>query len=151
MADRHAVSQDLLKMDVKAELFDELDSIGHAADNDFGVQSTSSFIDPELYVDGNRIRFPLSEEDARLCIHVGHQAPFGKKEATIIDRSVRRTWELDPSDFEIRSPKWADYLSVIIKQIAKDMDISQDNPGFHPELYKMLLYEEGAMFKAHQE
>jgi hypothetical protein len=39
----------------------------------------------------------------------------------------------------------------MVRQAATDMKISNENPGFHAELYKMILYEEGAMFKARQE
>ena len=50
-----------------------------------------------LSIDGiRRIAFPLIEHQAKQIIDVCHQAPFGKGSETVVDESVRKTWELTP-------------------------------------------------------
>lgn len=98
----------------------------------FGHLSTPTFIDPQIHVDGHKLQLPLSEEDARLCIHVGHQ-------------SSRRTWQLNNTDFEIRSPEWPKYLNLMVEEVAKSMGLGCEKPGFHAELCNMRLYEEEAV------
>ena len=46
----------------------------------------------------------------KALIESATQAPFGRGEATIVDTSVRNTWQLDPSQFTINSEKWDDVL-----------------------------------------
>jgi hypothetical protein len=70
----------------------------------FGKPTT--FLDPQLLVPGvGPIALPLIEEKARALIQQCHQAPFGKGEQTIVDTSVRETWELNKDKFEIRNPR----------------------------------------------
>jgi hypothetical protein len=103
----------------------------------FGFLSTPTFIDPQIHVAGHKLQLPLSEEDARLCIHVGHQ-------------SSRRTWQLNTTDFEIRSPEWSKYLNLMVGEVAKSMGLSCEKPGFHAELCNMRLYEREAVVEAYK-
>ncbi|KAH7189103.1 uncharacterized protein B0J16DRAFT_413509 [Fusarium flagelliforme] len=73
-------------------------------------------------------------------------APYGKGTETFVNTSVRNTWELDPSQFTIISAKWRNYLLNVYATAAEQMGI---NTPIRAKLYKMLLYEEGAMFKPH--
>ncbi|KAF4912284.1 hypothetical protein CGCF415_v003828 [Colletotrichum fructicola] len=72
----------------------------------------------------------LHVADARSLIEKARQAPFGKGSDTVVDTAVRNTWELDPTQFELRSPNWTGVINTLY-------------------LYKLLIYEKGAMFKAH--
>ncbi|KAF2277392.1 uncharacterized protein EI97DRAFT_500363 [Westerdykella ornata] len=127
-----AEEKSLTNMDVKAQLNLALEGLECEPGDVYGIGLPERFIDPEIHVNGHRIDFPLSAEDVRRCIQAGHPAPFGKKDATIVDSS---------------GVHWGG----IVKQVAKDMALNPKRPGFHAELYKMLLYERGAMFKAHQD
>ena len=49
---------------------------------------------------------PLCEAQAKHLIELASRAPFGRGEQTIIDTSVRCTWQLNPSLFSITNPKW---------------------------------------------
>lgn len=53
---------------------------------------------------GETIGLPLSNRDAQVIVAASHAAPFGKGEETIVDSSVRKTWELSANEFEIRNP-----------------------------------------------
>lgn len=106
---------------------------------------------PEIHVQGvGDIQLPLSEEQARKIIEQAHQAPYGKGSETLVDVSVRRTFEIDPGSFEIRNPDvWNRWVKHFTERLTRKRGVAG-----HPvqaELYKMLIYEEGAMFKAHTE
>lgn len=105
-------------------------------------------LEPELSVrDVGPITFPLQEAQIRSMIAAARQAPYGKGSETIVDTSGRNTWELDPSQFDL-SPSWPGIINRLSRTVAEDMGI--DFPVI-ADLYKLLIYEEGAMFKAHTE
>ncbi|KAK4033729.1 hypothetical protein C8A01DRAFT_39815 [Parachaetomium inaequale] len=100
-----------------------------------------------LHVEGvGDIAMPLQEEQARQLIAQCRQAPYGKGSEAPVDTSVRNTWELDASQLEFRSAAWAKTLDHCVEFTAKSLGISSPIVA---ELYKMLIYEKGAMFKAH--
>jgi hypothetical protein len=107
---------------------------------------------PGLYLKkGGPISLPLSDRDAEVIIAASHAAPFGKGEGTLVDTSVRKTWEIFPTDFEIRNQSWGQFLSSIVAMVSTGLGIHAAGKGISAKLYKMLLYDRGAMFKPHQE
>lgn len=60
-------------------------------------------IDPQIHVYSvGNITLPLAVSQAQEMIETAHRAPFGRGNQTIVDTSVRKTWELNPGkDFEI--------------------------------------------------
>ena len=111
-----------------------------------------SFPSPGIHLkDGDIIGLPLSNRDAQAIVAASHEAPFGKGEQTIIDKSVRKTWELSPTDFELQNPAWNSYIETIVARVSSGLGISNCGKGISAQLYKMLLYDEGALFKPHQE
>ena len=51
---------------------------------------------PALHVDGlGMVGLPLSERDATAIKSASEQAPFGMADKTVVDKSVRDTWEID--------------------------------------------------------
>ncbi|KAJ9637150.1 hypothetical protein H2199_007436 [Coniosporium tulheliwenetii] len=137
-----------LKTDI-LECLDAVQSVGSFAT----FHSLDTIVDPEICVNipagAIRIPLPLSEEHAKTIIAVSHQAPFGKGTETIVDTSVRKTWELNYDQFELRNPEWQQYMAQIAKRVADELGILRGTGTFQAQLYKMLLYEKGAMFKAH--
>ncbi|EFX01365.1 hypothetical protein CMQ_6307 [Grosmannia clavigera kw1407] len=89
---------------------------------------------------------PLQEPQARQIIEKARQAPYGKGEETVVDTSVRSTWELDAGQFELQGPAWERLLETVLASVKKSLGVVSP---IRAELYKMLLYEKGAMFKAH--
>ncbi|OTA69482.1 hypothetical protein K449DRAFT_384422 [Hypoxylon sp. EC38] len=129
----------------KSELLSALDSI--YSTSCFSGFASVNFHDPLIFVqDIGRIDLPLSETQAKELALKSHQAPYGKGSETIVDTSVRNTWELNPDQFEIRAPDWSKFLDDVLAYVREELAIRSP---ISAELYKMLLYEEGAMFKAH--
>ena len=124
---------------------------------------------PALDVEGyGLVGFPVNGTTAKALIDVCHRAPFGKGilrlrrkssrfladggtgSETIVNESVRKTWELDPTDFEFVNPDWDPSVQRTARTAAHELGFAE-GASIKAELYKLLLYEEGAMFKAHQE
>jgi hypothetical protein len=141
----NALSGDL-KTDVR-ECLDHVESLGTFAS--FGT--LEGFIDPHVYIDGRPISLPLSDDDAQRIIQASHKAPFGRGSETIVDASVRNTWEINCENFQLRNPGWQSYLNGILKKATEELGINPEWGSVKAELYKMLLYETGAMFKPHTE
>uniref|UniRef100_A0A0L0NGR3 Prolyl 4-hydroxylase alpha subunit Fe(2+) 2OG dioxygenase domain-containing protein n=1 Tax=Tolypocladium ophioglossoides (strain CBS 100239) TaxID=1163406 RepID=A0A0L0NGR3_TOLOC len=100
-----------------------------------------------LFVEGvGDIAMPLGEAQARQLMAKARQAPYGKGSDTIVDTAVRNTWELDAEHFTFRDPAWPGYVRALCARVAQDLGI---NTTIRAEIYKMLVYERGAMFKVH--
>ncbi|KAM0435128.1 hypothetical protein ACHAPT_003217 [Fusarium lateritium] len=134
-----------LSGDTKDELRQALKSI--RTPGTFASSAAVTSLSPGLFVHGvGEIAMPLSEFQACQLIAKARQAPFGKGSDTIVDTTVRNTWELDPSQFKLRHTKWPAQVKGLCDHVAKSLGI---NGAIKAELYKMLVYEKGAMFKAH--
>ncbi|KAK4463495.1 hypothetical protein QBC42DRAFT_337508 [Cladorrhinum samala] len=139
-------AQFVLRRGLKKDILDGLDSIDNP-----GTFASSRPIaklpSMRLVVDGiGEIKTPLGEEQAREMIAKSRQAPYGKGSETIVDTSVRNTWEMDASEFSFQDPKWSEFVESLCRTVAEDLGI---HTPIRAELYKMLIYEKGAMFKAH--
>lgn len=66
---------------------------------------------------------------------------------TVIDTSVRKTWELDRTQFSFSNPKWQDYVTSITDEAARSLAMSD----VRAEPFKLLLYEKGSFFKRHKD
>ncbi|KAM0558470.1 hypothetical protein ACHAPJ_004660 [Fusarium lateritium] len=151
--DVQSISSDLstadFKLDFKQDLLEAITNIKSASKFAFStkVDTPPKLGDLGISVDGiGEISLPLGEPHARQIITKARQAPYGKGSDTIVDTSVRNTWELNPTQFTIGWSGWPSCLKQICDTVAQQMGISTT---IHAELYKMLLYEKGAMFKAH--
>ena len=110
-----------------------------------------NFTNPGISIDAiDDVRIPLSAQDARILIEKSRRAPFGKGSETLVDVSVRRTWEIDAARVHFHNERWQHCLNHIVEKVARELGLPRGREVY-AELYKMLLYEEGAMFKAHQE
>ncbi len=139
--------------DFEADLSEDLDLLS-ALDK---IESAGSFVSfaalPALNLDlvvkdVGAITLPLQESQARQIIEKARQAPCGKGEKTIVDTSIRNTWELDTSQFELQGAEWGKLLARIVARVKKDLGVGSP---IRAEPYKMLMYETGAMFKPHTE
>ena len=137
-----------LEASVKEDMLSALQSI--QASGSFAAFHSLDHPPPaDIWVrDVGHISMPLTKRAAMQVVAQCLKAPYGKGSETIVDTSVRNTWELDPSRFELRGPSWRSFLNGIEARVAEDLGIRQP---IIAELYKMLIYEEGAMFKPHAE
>ncbi|TVY13045.1 hypothetical protein LARI1_G009289 [Lachnellula arida] len=107
---------------------------------------------PGIYLkEGGLVGLPLSDRDAEAIIAASHQAPFGKGEETLVDTTVRKTWEVSPGQFELKNPTWQPFVKTIVAKVSAGLGVDATGNGVSAELYKMLLYDEGALFKSHQD
>jgi hypothetical protein len=107
---------------------------------------------PGIVISGlGNIGLPLSDRDAKEIIKASHLAPYGKGTETVVDTEVRKTWELNVDQFKVSNPAWEKIFPDILEHIVKELGLLCDSSGIKAEPYKMLLYEEGAMFKQHKE
>ena len=117
-----------------------------------GTFATGGFVSslplPVLSVNGIKgtLGLPLSEQAAKALRDKCSQAPFGRRDQTIVDLNVRRTWQLDPTQFRIGNPKWGASMKQLLSRIQVDLgcDVAQE---VSCELYKLLLYEPGGFFR----
>jgi hypothetical protein len=125
------------------------------------IQSNGSFAlfghlqiptNPGLYLkDSAEIGLPLTERDAQLIVAASHAAPFGKGEQIIVGEKARKMWEFSPRDFDITNSAWKAFLDSIVAKLSAGLGANATCDSVSAELYKMLLYDKGLMFKQHQE
>ncbi|KAI1768080.1 hypothetical protein GGR53DRAFT_525222, partial [Hypoxylon sp. FL1150] len=133
---------DSFKQSLK-ECLDGIQSTGTVAFS----KSSTSFVNPGLVVADTLIPLPLLPRDAETIKGACRQAPFGKGDDTVVDTSVRNTWELDHTQFKCSNPQWQAYASLISKDAGTNLGMSD----IMIDPYKLLLYEEGSFFKPHKD
>lgn len=94
---------------------------------------------------------PLSNNDALTIVSASHPAPFGRGTETVVDLKIRKTYELSANEFRLANPDWDGFVKQILKKIGEGMGLTAAGKKITAQIYKLLLYEEGAMFKPHQE
>lgn len=138
-------TSDIIKSQVRLQLSAQKSSGSFAVS---GILPNA--VNPGLSVQGiGTIGLPLSDRDAKALIGASHQAPYGMGTETVVDTAVRKTWELNKDQIKIRNPAWRGLLDTVLKNVSKGLGIVAG--AIDCRLYKMLLYEEGAMFKPHKE
>ena len=135
--------------DFRTDLLERLHTIGHGS---FAASGSLPDINPDLYVEGlGKIGLPLSERDAEALAHVCHEAPFGKGSETFVDTNVRETWQIDAHKVRFRNGKWAEQVNYAVSKVIEGLGIVGAAATIRAELYKLLLYEPGALFDTHRE
>jgi hypothetical protein len=133
--------------DAKQALENLLGSLGESAQ--FVTSGSLTPVLPGLEVKGvGSIGSPVSEADAKRLIAKATQAPYGRGEETIVDPKVRRVWQIEPAQFELRNPDWNAHLTTIVDAVRRDFGIHQK---VSPKLYKLLVYEKGSFFAPHRD
>ncbi|KAJ3082895.1 hypothetical protein HK102_001396 [Quaeritorhiza haematococci] len=98
------------------------------------------------------VSVPLCTEQAEVLKKRCEQAPFGRREATIVDTTVRKTWQLPPTAFKLRSKsKWEAAVDRLGRTtVSQELGVPEATK-VHATLYKLLLYEAGGFFKPHRD
>ena len=101
---------------------------------------------PCLSIEGlGMVGLPLSERDAKSIISCSAQAPFGHGERTVVDREVRDTWEIEPSNIKFLNPAWEAYVqNLAMTSVWQGLGVAPYSTLPKCELYKLLLYETGS-------
>ncbi len=95
------------------------------------------------------LSLPLGKTQARKLIKQCRQAPYGKGMETLVDTDVRRTWELDPDQFQLTNPKWEELVEEIVANVQRELGLEDRKLTAH--LYKLLVYEKGGFFLPHRD
>ncbi len=119
-------------------------------DTNFVSTGTVSFIIPGLTIDGvGEVGFPLQKEMAEKIIQQAHSAPFGKGAETLVDKTIRNTWEIDKELVNFSNEKWDAKLKKIIQKVKEELSLEDE--AITANFYKLLLYEQGSFFKPHRD
>ncbi|KAE8374594.1 hypothetical protein BDV26DRAFT_295802 [Aspergillus bertholletiae] len=97
------------------------------------------------------IRLPISAEDAKAITQSCHPSPFGKGTETLVDESVRKSWQLDANQFALQNPHWQIQVEGFVKKAVTGLGLTANGQEVKAELYKLLIYQEGAFFLPHQD
>lgn len=81
----------------------------------------SQHINPGLEVAGSLIPLPLVERDASTIKSKCEQAPFGRGDDTVVDESVRKTWQLDAGLFRCSNPAWTAFLDTVLRETVQKL------------------------------
>jgi len=138
---------------IKKGICDALSSI-EVSGSFAGFYLLKTFPDPGLFITGlGTIGLPLSVRDAQAIASspVTQQSPFGKGSQTLVDTSVRKSWQIDPEHFQLRNPTLDDWVNRMVETVAEKLNVACGSENVTAELYKLLLYEEGAFFLPHQD
>lgn len=114
-----------------------------------------SFAPPKLKVNGlddEHVAFPLLQRQAIQLRDLAEASPFGKGSQTLVDRSVRKSWEIDASKITVGGSTWSTTLKKVVDDCCDDLGVDPAvKPNVQSHLYKLLLYEKGDFFKPHQD
>lgn len=107
----------------------------------------------------------MSLRDAAAIKLSSEQAPFGKADQTIVDKSVRDTWEIDAQrvrscdivispglsaddafgiQVQFENPAWQSFLDDTVRDACEALGVDFEASKPRCELYKLLLYEAGS-------
>ncbi|CAH0392542.1 unnamed protein product [Bemisia tabaci] len=112
--------------------------------------SSSSLPNPCLCLKRSGVvGLPLSAGEAQKIISQASQSPFGKGEDTIVDTSIRKSWELNPNQFTLQNPEWKKAVKSILDDVTVGLGIKKGSGRVSAKIHKLLLYEPGAFFKPH--
>src|SRR5882757_198666 len=80
---------------------------------------------PGLFLnDYGTIGLPLSKQDADIIISKSRQSPFGKGSETLVDTSIRKSWDLDPSQFTLCNPQWDKMMGRVLRDVSDGLRLS---------------------------
>ncbi len=128
------------------ELLRNVDSPGT-----FACRRTAPPDDLLLEVRGvGRLRFPISRAQAERLCRIARPARYGRGEQTLLDRTVRNTWEIPKSRVKIDRRRWNRTLLPILEALRTDLGLP-DTSRLKAELHAMLVYAPGQFFLPHQD
>ncbi len=104
---------------------------------------------PLIEVDGvGPIALPLLPAQAAQLIAVAERAPYGRGGKTLVDTAVRRSWQIGADRVSIAGKQWPEMLASVVERAATGLGV---DAAVVPELYKLLVYDEGSFFVSHRD
>ena len=116
---------------------------------DFYAAGRLELSPPRLSVDSvGQIALPLLPVQVEQLIAVAERAPYGRGAATIVDTSVRNTWQIGPDRVRLDGKRWQATLDRAVALAAEGLGV--DGP-VSAEFYKLLIYDKGSFFVSHRD
>lgn len=113
----------------------------------------SAAVIPGLHVPGvGAIGLPISTDHAKAMIKSSRMSPYGKGTETLVNETVRKSWQLDANQFSLQNSLWEKQVAAYKDEAIAGLGLTTAKPEeVKVELYKLLIYEEGAFFLPHQD
>ena len=93
---------------------------------DFCVGGLREVFMPAIDVDGvGQIAFPLLPVQVERLVAIAEAAPYGRGEETVVDRDVRRTWQIEPGKVRIGGRHWAETLAELVADAALGLGVGE--------------------------
>ncbi|HET8934085.1 MAG TPA: 2OG-Fe(II) oxygenase, partial [Polyangiales bacterium] len=96
------------------------------------------------------IRFPITARSAQKLCAVARPSPFGLRQQTLHDLSVRNTWEVAASRVKISARSWKPVLTSCLQTVQSELGFPEACE-LKAVFDKLLIYQEGQFFKPHQD
>ncbi|KIW93310.1 uncharacterized protein Z519_05915 [Cladophialophora bantiana CBS 173.52] len=74
--------------------------------------------------------FPLSSGDAEAPVRVSDRAAFGKGTQTLVDETVRKTWEIDRKKLTFKNECWNSWLDQVLESVSKGLGTNGIQSGY---------------------
>lgn len=104
---------------------------------------------PSVDVEGvGTLAFPILPVQAEQLVSIAEAAPYGRGEATVVDRDVRRTWQIDAGKVRIGGRHWEKILAELVAEASRGLGVDEPVAA---EFYKLLVYDAGSFFVAHRD
>ena len=106
---------------------------------------------PLIHVNGfGLLPFPLIKTTVDSIKPLCKQSPYGMGEETLVDITVRNSFQLDPSQFEIKNELFSAQLNKLIQKKIRS-DLGLEGANIYGKIYKLLIYETGGKFDEHKD
>jgi hypothetical protein len=124
---------------------------GAATAGSFSARRTARPNDLRLEVIGvGPIGLPVPVRQAKELCLIGRPARFGKGKQTLLDATVRDTWEVPKSRVKIDKRQWNATLRPILDRLRADLGLPEECE-LAAEFHAMLVYAPGQFFAPHQD
>src|SRR5258708_17585296 len=142
-----ASTEGIAMPDICGELAELLSTVQRPGD--FFASGRLELLPPRLMVDSvGQIALPLLPVQAEQLIALAERAPYGRGATTIVDTSVRRTWQIGPDRVRLDGKHWQATLDRAVALAAEGLGV--DEP-VSAELYKLLIYDKRSFFVSHRD
>ena len=116
---------------------------------DFYASGMTELHTPTLEVEGvGIVALPILPIQVAQLVAAAERAPYGRGQDTLVDTTVRRTWQIEADRVRIKGRHWAPMLEAVLTRVAEGLGV---NGPIEPELYKLLVYDKGSFFASHRD
>jgi predicted 2-oxoglutarate/Fe(II)-dependent dioxygenase YbiX len=116
---------------------------------DFCVGGIREIFMPTIDVHGvGRISFPILPVQAERLVAIAEAAPYGRGEQTVVNREVRRTWQVNSAKVRFGGRHWDKTLAGLVADIALALGVDEPVAA---DFYKLLVYDAGSFFVDHRD